>query len=187
MKPHFSLRRALLIPALAAAVLAASGCQFPTAPYRVGVMDFDNALNDPSTAGLSRSLAELMTANLTADPRIAVIERDDVINASLRVVPGTRRIERNTSNLRRVGRRIGADYLIVGSITQLETTLILNARLFSVRTGTAVPGASQTKYGRRLEDLYPLIQNISRFMAHQVGMRYDARRVGGQTPAAGGP
>ena len=77
----------------------------------------------------------------------------------------------NPEHLQSLGKKLEANYLIVGSIQRLDNNYILNARLFSVTTGEGVPGASSSKSCRRQEDLYPLIQAIASEMAYQIRTR----------------
>ena len=70
-----------------------------------------------------------------------------------------------------LGKRLGLDYFVMGSVGQLDRTYILNAHLFSVSTGELVPGTQQTKFCTRVEDLYPCMESVGRFMAYQVAER----------------
>lgn len=163
--------RPALIPVLLIALIAlpAFGCQMDPRPRRVAVMEFEIAIPGDNNQHHSRTVPELLTASLSNDKRIGVVERYDVQQGLAAVDPG-----RDPQKLQRLGRQLNADYLVEGSLSKLEDNYILNARLFSVATGETVPGTSYFKSFQREEDLYPSIQSVSRFMAYQVA-NYDKR------------
>ena len=76
-----------------------------------------------------------------------------------------------------IGKKLKADYLVVGSISRLQENFIINARLFSVATGEIVPGTSRTRSCRRESDLYPLIQSLAHFMGYQVSSYENRARL----------
>lgn len=156
---------------LGLAVLTASGCaRYQPRDRNVIVMDFENNITDASKAVLSQSLADFLTASLANYERVSVIDRqgfqwllDDAYDKPVA--------------WQTIGRKAGADYLIVGSVSQLNGIYIVSARIFSVATGQIVPGSSETRYCEREEDLYPLTQSICRVLGFQLKVlaeRYDA-------------
>ena len=154
---------------------------------RVLVMDFQDTTAVAAGAAQSdrsRSLADTLTAELVNYPRVGVIERQD-----LKGLVGGRN-PRDTP-WQELGRRAGADYVIIGSFDMLNANHIINARILSVETGQLVNGSSVTRSCRREEDLYPLMQAIARVLAGHVKVlaeRYDALELGQppqtDTPAA---
>jgi TolB-like protein len=188
MITSFSPRRLVwlsLVGLALAPVLLSAGCA--TAPIngdrRVLVMNFESTVSDKNAGAYSRALAEMMTACLVNYPRVAVIERQD-----LRALEGS---DSRPMRWQSLGRQAGVDYVIVGSVSRLEKNFILTARLLSVRTGEIVKGSSVTRYCQREEDLYPVIQAMSRAMAAHLkylAELYDAQaRAEGTTPAATPP
>jgi TolB-like protein len=186
-------RRRSLLPAFAIGAIGLAGCVQPSLVPRVGVMNYDNALTEEGSRHFDRAIAEWLTTSLGEDPRLAVIERDEVIQSSYLVDPTDTYVARNVLNLRRVGRRIGADYLIAGSIARLEGNYLLTARLYSVETSSVVPGSAMTRSCHRLEDVYSLVQATAREMADRIAERaervrraeqerLDARRGAGSPP-----
>lgn len=170
-----------LIVLLAAIQLAAVGCARYEGPRRVAVIDFENTVADPQLTHLSQTMAEYLTASLVNDSRIVVVERREVTAAEgkgslVAFLMG------NPSKLKRLGKRIGADYIVVGSVSRLEENFVLTARLFSVATGTVVPGTSASKSCRREEDLYPLVESLSRFIAYQAGSYEQRVRLANVAP-----
>lgn len=152
-----------ILPALAVPLIT-TGCQSTAPrPRRVAVMEFEIAIPGEDGQHHARNLPELLTASLAQDKRLAVVDRGDVQQGLATLPPGV-----GPQRLQQLGRRLGADYVIEGSLSKLEDTYILNARLFSVATGETVPGTSYFKSFQKEEDLYPSVQSVSRFMAHQV-------------------
>jgi TolB-like protein len=153
-------------PALSAGVLlsigllglmSAMGCARTDPSYdrRVLVMDFQNMVPGEESAPLGRSLADMLTANLTNHPRIAVVERQ--ANPAL-----------VTGNWREAGERAEVDYVVIGSLSRLENNYIVAIRLLSMVTGEVVKGSAVERYCNREEDLYPVVAAMGNVMAHHL-------------------
>jgi TolB-like protein len=172
----FSFRRVMTwgLMALVPGLLA-FGCQADPRPRRVAVMEFEIAIPGGDSQHHTRTVPELLTASLSQDKRVGVVERYDVQQGLAALGEG-----REPAKLQQLGRRLNADYLVEGSLSKLEDNYILNARLFSVATGETVPGTSYFKSFQREEDLYPSIQSVSRFMAHQVAGYNERMRLAEQ-------
>lgn len=155
---------------------------------RVAVLDFENTLSESRYQGFAKAMATMLHDQLANEPDVSTVERHEVEKAqerrSLRDL-----VSANPGSLRSIGKKLKADYLVVGSISRLQENFIINARLFSVATGEIVPGTSRTRSCRRESDLYPLIQSLAHFMGYQV-RNYENRarlaeemRQRGTTPA----
>lgn len=157
----FLYRRWAAWPVIALWAVAAlcTGCA--TSPVfhdpRVVVMNFQNTIGDHSAMNYTQSLAEMMTSCLANYPRVAIVDRQEMDDLS-------GKIRKDPSNWQKLARRAGIDYMIVGSIGRLDRNYIVNARLLSVATGDVVRGSSVTRYCKREEDLYPVIQAMSRIL-----------------------
>ena len=174
--------------ALLALALAAAGCQRlkPGQPRRVVVLDFASQVEDAGSVPRAQAVADLMTASLANYPRVAVVERQ-----GLR--PLMDQALNKTLTIPEFGRLAEVDYVVVGSVAKLNENLVLSARLLSVKSGQLVPGSSVTRACKREEDLYPLVQNVSRMLAHHLQVlaeRYDAmargETAGGEAAAGTG-
>lgn len=147
---------------------------------RVLVFDFDTAATAAVPAApnatpgavapqLGASLADLMTASLANYPRVGVVDRQGVR-------PLLDQARREPTRLQEFGQEIGVDYIIVGSVARLDQNYVLNARLLSMSTGEVVKGSSVTRSCRREQDLYPVIEAMTRVLAGHVRVlaeRYD--------------
>lgn len=167
ISPAFARRVSLLI--LCGFALAIAGCQTVQRKRRVAVMEFEVAVPGEQNEKFASTIAMLLTDELVQDGRIGVVPRHDVNE-----ILDSRARKGDPISLRRLGQILRVDYLIGGSITQLDGDYILSSRLYSVSTGETVPGTAASKSFRREEDLYPSTQSIARFMAHQIAS-YDER------------
>lgn len=166
-------------------LLLTSGCaRFPLGgDRRVLVMNFENSIQETKARDYNRILAEWMTANLdhySRNFRLTVIERQKLGG----LLDGA---EVNPGRWRHIGRKADADYLVVGSIGRLDRNFILTSRLYSVRDGEVIKGSSVTRYCKREEDIYPVIQAMARIQAYYVKYladAYDAEVWGAPAPAA---
>lgn len=158
--------KAILLTAL---LLPVAACQTDSRLRRVAVMEFEIAIPGGDKEHHAKTVPELLTASLSNDGRLGVVERQEVQQGIEAIAPGT-----DPQKLQKLGRQLNADYLIEGSLSQLDENYILNARLFSVATGETVPGTSFFKSFKSEKDLYPSIQSAASFMAYQVA-NYDRR------------
>jgi TolB-like protein len=158
------------------------GCASPAGrDMRVLVMNFENTVPDSKSEKYSKSLAEYMTSCLANCQRVSVLERQD-LDYLLDYA------ENRPTCWQKLGKKTGRDYVVVGFISRLDSNYIVNSRLLSVRTGQIVKGSSVTRYCKREEDLYPVVQSMCRFLAYQLktlAELYDAQAgVGPAVPAA---
>lgn len=174
MRPHhrlLQLARLCLAAGLILPLLA--GCA-QIRDRRVLIMNFESSVPGGDKTYAS-SLAEMMTSCLANSPRVVVLDRQDLAGLLSRT-SGARALR-----WQEIGRRAGADYVIVGSISRLDQNFIINARLLSVLTGKIVNGSSVTRYARREEDIYPAVQAICDVLSYQIkylAELYDAKVTG---------
>lgn len=159
-----------LLTLMAVGVLA--GCQNDTRARRVGVMDFRVEMPQSEGSGMGTPIAETLTNQLMRNAAIGTIPRSDVVAVANRQIESA-----NGPVMRRIGRRLKVDYLIEGSLSKLNNSYILNARLFSVTTGRTVPGTAVLRVFRREDDLIPVIQNVADFMSYQVAAYPERVRI----------
>ena len=175
-----SYGRNFFIALVALALFPTLACQTGSRARRVGVMDFAINLPDGQPSSLQKSIPDTLTASLANEassptgPVVDVIERDAVEAASTKGKPWWRFYKLRTAPLQDVGKRIGADYLIVGSLNKYEGTYVLNSRLFSVATANVVPETAIERSFDREEDIVPSLQSVARSMAYQV-RQYEIR------------
>ena len=174
-----------LLPALLLIAFMASACaRGPVIrDRRVVVMDFENATHDAQYDGLAKGLAEMLTALLVNQDRVAVVERQDLAG-SFAMARG------DASRWYEIARKADLDYLVTGSVSSLDSNFVVNARLLSVSTGQIVKGSSITRSCNRVEDLYPVMEAVARNMGYSLKFlaeQHDRQALGQPMIAEGAP
>ena len=103
----------------------------------VAVLDFANLQKDPQYGGLELGIAEAFTTSFVKSNRFRVVERNQLekvrtelqLNQTELVDPAT---------AQKVGRLVGARYLVLGSFQVFGGQIRINARLLRVETGEIV-------------------------------------------------
>jgi outer membrane protein insertion porin family len=115
---------------------------------RVGVLPFRVYAGEPDKlASWPEKITQTLSAELGKDERITLVRDDEVKKA---MAPGFPE-EVNDQWVREIGRELGADFMISGSVTQIDGSISLDARIIDVhRAGVFYSGFAVAK-GR--EDL----------------------------------
>ncbi len=129
----------------------------------IAVADFSGADKE-----LGRFLADTLLTDLTQSERLHMVERAEIGKALTELkLQSTGLAE--PQDVKKVGRLLGADRLIVGSYLVREGQLIVNARLLDVRTGRVTPGGAANVTGSRDQMLV---------LVHQLAHRFHRRVTG---------
>ncbi len=110
----------------------------PTPPVvdgpRVAVMYFDFGGGDERLSGLRKGFADMMVTDLRASGRLNLIERERLegVLKELRLQRGAA-VDAGTAM--RIGKLLGAEYLLFGSYFEIFGTLRVDAKLVRVETG----------------------------------------------------
>lgn len=135
-------RRSFLFSALSASLVAAipSGSAWADEPdlkaEHVAVLYFENQGN-PELEPLKVGLAQMLITDLTGEPGIVVVERAKLQAILDELELGhSGKVEGETAS--KVGKLLGAKWLILGSYFELMGTLRIDARLVRVETGEIV-------------------------------------------------
>ena len=135
----------------------------------VAVLPFENLSPDASDAFIALSLPEMTLNRLSAVRGLTVMARD----SSFRV--GSR-----PAGAGEIGRRLGAGYLVGGSVQRNGEKLRVAARLVDARTGTQL---WSERFDGRVADLFGMQDEI----ADHVAAALESRISGLQLPRPGGP
>ena len=156
-----ALRRRLLLGAAALAVLIAVGALLAFklgtrsgAINSVAVLPFVNATGDPAISYLSDGISESLINKLSSLSGLRVISRSSAFA-----------FKDQKLELTEIGRRLGVDALILGSLAQRGPSLAISAELVSVRDATHLWG---DKYSRRADDLLQVEGEIATTIARTV-------------------
>jgi TolB-like protein/Tfp pilus assembly protein PilF len=135
------------------------------APLRVAVLPFENLSNDPDHEYLTDGLTEETIALLgQVDPdHVSVVGRTSVIA-----------FKRTTKSLAEIGRALGVDYLLEGSVRSEGGRLRMTAKL--IRVGDQIQLWSQS-YNRESASLLGLEQELASAIAEQVRVRLSPDRL----------
>jgi TolB-like protein/DNA-binding winged helix-turn-helix (wHTH) protein/Flp pilus assembly protein TadD len=139
----------------------------PVAPdnQTLAVLPFENLSGDPDRDYLADGLAEEAIASLgQIDPEhLGVIGRTS-----------TMRYKRTTKSLAEIGRELGADYLVEGSIQAENNRLRVTSKLIRVRDQVQVWSSS---YDREPTSMLGLQRELSTTIAEQIRVRLSPERL----------
>ena len=101
---------------------------------------------------LGRFLTETLCNDLSQSDRLRIMERAEVRQAAAELqLAADDTLE--PPQVRRLGRYLRADRLLVGSVLAREDRLLLNARLLDARTGRLTPGGAISLAGDRADPI----------------------------------
>ncbi len=128
------VRRSLPLAALLAAALAVPGARAAAAPPTVAVLYFDYDGPDEELFALRKGITDFLVSQLASAETVQLVERTRLqeVLAELELQQ-TRRID--PTSAARVGKLLGARYLVFGSYFQLGAGLQATARIVEVETG----------------------------------------------------
>jgi len=116
---------------------------------------------------LREGINDILTSRITVEGRIIVIERTVVERALWEMRP----IRLDETVAKETGRRVGADYVVLGSITKIGNYISLDARLISI-TEEKPPLGAYTQH-KGIDDVMIKIGDF----AQDIGFRILGRRV----------
>jgi TolB-like protein len=128
-----------LVAGLAAGARAAHAAPKPT----VAVLYFDYSGKDDQLGLLRKGLAQMMISDLSAVDAIQLVERDrlEEILAELKLGQSNKI---DPASAAKVGKLLGARYLILGGYFDLKNMLRVDARVVEVETGKVVQSVGAT-------------------------------------------
>jgi len=129
-----SLLIALSAPCLAAPTKAAKKA---VSPPTVAVLYFDYSGKDAEMAMLKKGLAQMVISDLSGVEQVRIVERDRLqeIIAELKL-QRTARFDKKTAA--RIGKLLGARFMVLGGYFAMMGTLRIDARVVAVETGEIV-------------------------------------------------
>lgn len=128
---------ALFVAALAWHTAPTHAAAPEPAPSPVAVLYFDYSGGDDEIAQLRKGLAQMLITDLSNEPRLALVERlaiESVLGEL--ALQATRAIDRATAV--KVGKLVGARFLVLGGYFTHGETLRIDARVIRVETGVVV-------------------------------------------------
>ena len=167
------LALALLLWLATGAISAAAHAE---ATVTVAVLYFDYNGDADEMSFLRKGMTEMLASDLVDIPGITVVERLKLEEVLKEIdLNQTKRIDR--SSALRVGKLLGARYLVVGSYTIYKENMIVSLRVLEVETGKVVIGRQNHK--GNLDDFYDLEQNIAATLRDIMQDRLQPTKVSG--------
>ena len=141
-------------------------------PKRLAVIGFTSGAADPKTAEECATLVDLLTAQLSTNNRLDLVERVD-IEALLREQSLSLAQASELKEAVRTGRILRADWLVMGKVLTNLTEKTLLAKIVDARTGV-IRNVSFLPAGK--EGLTPLVGSLASFVQDTMEARPEAKR-----------
>ena len=131
----------------------------------VAVLYFDYSGASRDLIELQKGLAQMLISDLSASPHIRIVERErlEAVLVELRL---SRSAKLDPTAVNRIGRLLGARYLVVGGYFIITALLRMDARVIEVETGHVV--TAQSSMGKP-ENILGVEQQLSRQLLHKLG------------------
>ena len=127
----------------------------------IAVADFTG--NDKE---LGRFLSETLLTQLAQSEKLALVERTEIRQALTELkLQSTGLFE--PQQVKKIGKMLSADCVVVGSYLVRENQLIVNARLLDVKTGRLTPGGAASVAGSR-DDILTITGKLARLFHKRV-------------------
>ena len=123
----------------------------------IAVLPFVNMSGDPEQEYFSDGLTENIIAGLSSDGRLLVIARNSTFAYKGKSV-----------DIQEVARKLGAQYVVEGSVQKTEDRVRITAQLIDANTGHHV---WSDRYDRELKDIFALQDEITMKIMTAVGMK----------------
>jgi TolB-like protein len=137
----------------------------PANGVSIAVADFSGADKE-----LGRFLADTLLTDLAQSERLHMVERAEIGKALTELkLQSTGLAE--PQDVKKVGKLLGAERMIVGSYLVRDNQLLINARLLDVRNGRVTPGGAANVTGNR--------DNVL-LLVHQLAHRFHKRVTGAE-------
>jgi TolB-like protein/Tfp pilus assembly protein PilF len=161
--PRTAQRRTTFYVALAAVLIAVGALvayqwPSPSAPINmVAVLPFENATGDPANEYLSNGISETLINKLSGLRDLHIISRTSAFAFKGKKIEPVE-----------IGRKLGVDAVVLGSLTQHGTSLSISAELVNVRDSTQLWGE---KYERGIDDMLQMEGQIATTIAQTLRRR----------------
>ncbi len=163
----------LLISFLIFPLFSAAQTQDPNKVYRVAILPF--VVNSQENLDYIRDgIYDILASRVTVEGRIVVIDRPVVEQALYELRP----VRLDEATAQSLGMKLGADYVVLGSLTKIGDFISLDARMISV-TEDKPPLTAYTQH-KGLDDVMVKIGDFAQDIGFKIlGRRYTAQRPTG--------
>jgi len=131
----------------------------------LAIADFANNSKNETYSSLGKGLADMLITDLSNVSVLQIVERKN-LEKLINELKLSETIYIDTATAQKVGRGIGAEYMLVGAITSVEPEIRLDARIIEVESAKIVraeqvSGKSDTFFALEKELADKLIQGLS--------------------------
>jgi len=145
------------------------------AQITVAISDFQNRTGKIYLDTWEQQVPEFLKSELSRSPDITLLERRD-LKAILDEQTLTMSGLVDTATAQQVGKLLGAQYVITGTITQVASRIRIDAKIISVATGKSVSEKAEAPDTKYLSEMAELLGNNLRFQLTGSG-QYRHRRA----------
>lgn len=135
----------------------------------VAISYFDNTSQEPELDMLRKGLADMLITDLSRSPDIVVVEREKLERELLKEIELGESRYIDPATAQRLGRGLGATYILTGAFLSLSPLLRIDARLISVETGI-VKEAEQVTGGT--DDLFQMEHQLASLLMSGLTLSY---------------
>ena len=146
--------------ALASPAAAAAGKKNPT----LAVLDFENIARTRELDWLGTGIGETLITDLSRIREVTVIERKR-LNDAVKELKFGRSQYVDPGSAQKIGKLLGADYMVVGGYQPFESDLRLTARLVEVETGKI---KAPTQVDGKRKDLFKLQTQLAEALTKEI-------------------
>jgi TolB-like protein len=175
------LLRSLTAPA-APATGPATRAASPPRPPTLAVLYFDYSGHDLSLEALRKGLAQMLISDLAAVDTLRIVERER-LQAVLEEQKLARSGKLDAGTAGRIGKLLGARYLVLGSYFDVLGAFRVDARLVDVETGEVVKSVGANG---KADDFLGLEQTLAEGLRQAAGTLTPAPGAGGRASAGAG-
>jgi len=148
-------------------------------PIRVAVLDF--TAPDSADTGAGEKVAVLLTACLSTQPGVALVERKDLESVLKELaLSGSGMVRQD--QVQKIGQLFGAQLIVVGQMQHIGAEVVLVAKVIVVRTGQVFAAMAQGAVRDKLSDI---VAELAKNLASTIQQRAPAALA--ETPAAPEP
>ena len=149
----------IAIEGAAAEIASPTPSALPTKPS-IAILPFTNMSGDPDQQYFSDGITEDIITDLSHFHGIFVIARNSSFQYRDKAI-----------DIKRVGRELGVQYVVEGSVRRAGSRVRINAQLIDARTGNHLWAQ---RYDREMEDIFAVQEEVARSVAATVSGRVEA-------------
>lgn len=142
---------------------------------RVVILPFENITQNPDDAWLSRSFSESLTMGLLRVEQLQLIERAQLQNVMKEQHLG-QSVYADESKAPRLGKLVGAKWVVLGSFQKVGEQLQANVRVVDVETGQ-IERARSAQVEGSLERIFQLQKQLAHQLVEQLNVQPEDRDI----------